>query len=275
MPQNNKIDKKVILKLKKKEFKRLYKKYNTQKPLKLPTTFVKLENDIVIELKDAKKIIPLNNEMLEIIKGINLEVKFKDFIILFGESGSGKTTLLGLMSALERPSEGSVNILGNLTAGLNDSKLTKVRAQHIGYIFQQYGLLDHISVIDNTMVAMKKENINHAKKILTLLGLGKLMYKNVSNLSGGQQQRVSIARALAKNPTIIFADEPTGAVDSQTAKDIIKIFRKLNDRGKTIIVVTHNKNLAKIGNRIINLVDGKIQSDVKNIPINIDDIIWH
>ena len=282
---NNKSDKNKLkiekrefknnLRAKKREFRKLSKKYITQKPLKNAEKFLKLEKDIVIKLENARKIIPLNNKMLEIIKGINLEIKSKDFVILFGESGSGKTTLLGLMSALERPSEGSVNVLGNLTASLNDSKLTLVRSKYIGYIFQQYGLLDSISVIDNTMVSTNKKNIENAKKILKILGLGKLMYKNVTDLSGGQQQRVSIARALAKNPKIIFADEPTGAVDSKTAKDIIKIFRRLNNQGKTIIMVTHNKNLAKIGNRIINLVDGKIQSDIKNQPINIDNIIWH
>lgn len=264
-----------LIKNKKQELKKLCKKYYKQRIIKMKNTVVSLPNNIVIELLKVQKIVPLNSKLLKIIKGVDLKIYKKDFIIFLGKSGSGKTSLLGIMSALERPSEGSVNILGNLTQGLNDSQLTRLRKNHIGYIFQQYGLLDSVSVLDNAMISANKNNLEMAKKKIEQLGLKSFLNKNVSDLSGGQQQRVSIARAIAKNPDIIFADEPTGAVDSKTAKDIVNIFRDLNNEGKTIIMVTHNKNLSKIGNRIIEISDGKIISDEKNIPIPIDDVIWN
>ncbi|MGL4768696.1 MAG: ABC transporter ATP-binding protein [Mycoplasmoidaceae bacterium] len=261
--------------IEKKEFKKKAKKYLSQKPIKTKIKNEKLPRDIILELSDVKKIIPMDNYFLEIIKGVDLKIYKKDFIILFGESGSGKTTLLGLMAALERPSEGKVNILGYLTATLNDSQMTKIRSKYIGYIFQQYGLLDAVSALDNTMITTPSKYKYQAIKNLNSLGLKDHIHKKVSNLSGGQQQRVSIARALSKNPQILFCDEPTGAVDSKTAKDIISIFKKINDNGIAIIMVTHNHNLEKIGNRIIELEDGRIKRDVKNIPMNIDDIIWN
>lgn len=220
------------------------------------------EFDIVLEDISQKIKIDKKNE-INILNNINLVVPKGQFLVLYGQSGSGKTSLLGVMSALSKGTSGKVWIKGNETSKLSERKLTNLRKKYTGYVFQQYGLLGDISVLDNVLLSTKRNKKEYIIELLKYIGLENEIHQKVKNLSGGQQQRVSICRALAKDPDILFADEPTGAIDSKTAKDIISLFLDINKKqGKTLIMVTHNQELMKIGDRLIEIRDGRIHSDV-------------
>lgn len=226
---------------------------------------VAMPENTCIVAKNLWKIVANKDKRYEIIKGINLHIKFGEFIIIFGESGSGKTSLLSLLSALERPSEGEVHLLNYNTKALKNHELTKLRLKNIGYIFQQYGLLQDISVLENIKIAAPHVKTEDIRQVVRKLDFENIIDNKIINLSGGQQQRISIARAVVKKPKILFADEPTGAVDAQTARQILEMFIKLNQQQKTtIVLVSHNKNLIPLASRIITIVDGQIATDELN-----------
>ncbi|WP_338969841.1 ABC transporter ATP-binding protein [Spiroplasma endosymbiont of Labia minor] len=222
----------------------------------------------VIELEDVKKSYITGDVDTPVLKGINLQLRKGDFIVILGPSGSGKTTLLNIISGLDKVSSGDVFVLGNNLSLLKDSHLTKFRRENVGFIFQQYNLLTNLTAKENAEVG---ENLSRNKnKDLTIndifetIGMKEQMNKYPHQMSGGQQQRVSIARALAKNPNILFGDEPTGALDEEMGRKVLEILVDVNKKYKTtVIVVTHNPNIALIANTVIHVRNGLID-EIKN-----------
>ncbi len=330
-------------------------------------TISELPTNVAISAQSAWKIVAVEDKRYELVKGTSIDINVGDFVIIFGESGSGKTSLISLLSALERPSEGNVCIFGKNTCTMNNAQLTSLREEYVGYIFQQYGLLRDITVLENILITcksddkkrilkknaqFKKEADSYLKRVnhllddlidqsyifgrvdwsyskcnirVTLLNpklydystietvpclkyykikfqkyisnyirklnekyfIGEYIYDitkmleidhllndKITRLSGGQQQRISIARAIAKKPKLLFADEPTGAVDTATAKSIMKLFVGLNkEYGTTIVMVSHNNTLTPIASRIVTIQSGHIISDVKNeIQLDVDQV---
>ena len=202
---------------------------------------------------------------LEILHGINLQVQEGEFVSIVGSSGSGKTTMMNIIGVLDRPTEGEYILDGVEVARAKDRELSHIRNQKIGFVFQTYNLISRTSALKNVELPMlyasigKKERTERAKELLDMVGMGSRMAHNPDELSGGQKQRVAIARAMANNPSIILADEPTGALDSRTGRMIMDIFQRLNkEQGKTIVLITHSQELAEETGRIVTLRDGEI-----------------
>lgn len=223
----------------------------------------------IIELKDVVKYYTNGYIVTKILKGVNLEIKKGDFVIILGPSGSGKTTLMNIISGLDRASSGVINVNGKNLIAFKDKELTEFRKDHIGYVFQQYGLLPNLTVKEN--VGMGAELQSDASKkqdvyeILKSVGMEEHLNKFPHELSGGQQQRVSIARAFAKNPTILFGDEPTGAIDEEMSKMVLKEFVNINKNHKTtVILVTHNPIFQELGSLVIKIKDGQINQLIRN-----------
>lgn len=219
----------------------------------------------IIKLIDVWKTYHSGNIKVDVLKGIDLEVEEGEFISILGPSGSGKSTLLHIIGCLDKPSRGIVIIDGEDTSKLSENELAKIRREKIGFVFQFYYLFPYLNALENVILPMliagksKKTSEERAKNLLTLVGLDESKFYNKPNqLSGGQQQKVAIARALANNPKILLADEPTGNLDSKSSKEIMKIFKVINENGTTIIMVTHNQELTKFSDRVIKLRDGKI-----------------
>ena len=222
----------------------------------------------VINLSDVTKSYDLGGEKLQILKGISVTINQGELVAIVGPSGSGKSTLMHIMGLLDKQSEGRVELAGNDVSGLNEVELAKMRNQYIGFIFQQFNLLSRTSALENVLLpTIYNENpTDHtasAKQILTDLGLGERLKNYPNQLSGGQQQRVAIARALVNDPAVIFADEPTGNLDSKSGHEVIEILKKLNSEGRTIVIVTHDLELAKMAHRTIKIFDGEIISDTR------------
>ncbi len=221
----------------------------------------------IVEAIDVKKIYMLGKVPVEALRGINLKVENGEFLAILGPSGSGKSTLLNLIGALDKPSSGKMIIDGSDLSKLNDNQLADVRSK-IGFVFQFFNLIPRLTALDNVELPMtiaslsKAERRKRAEEMLATVGLRDRIQHKPAELSGGQQQRVAIARALANNPRFLLMDEPTGNVDSKTARDVISLIKKLNENGVTIIMVTHDQNLAKQARRIIQVMDGEITSDV-------------
>lgn len=224
------------------------------------------EKDAIIELKHIVKrfFIGKPNE-LEILHGIDLQVKEGEFLSVIGESGSGKSTLMNIIGALDRPTEGEYRLADVDVCQAEDRRLSEIRNQQIGFVFQTYNLIARTSALANVELPMlygsvpKKERNARAKELLEMVGMADRMSHRSDELSGGQKQRVAIARAMANNPSIILADEPTGALDSETGRLIMDIFHKLHEeQGKTIVLITHSKELAEETQRIVTLKDGRI-----------------
>ncbi len=220
----------------------------------------------VIELKDIYKrfYVGTPNE-LEVLKGISLEVQEGEFVAIVGASGSGKSTLMNIIGALDRPTEGEYVLDGVDVIAAKDFELSKIRNRKIGFVFQTYNLIAKTDAIRNVEMPMlyagtpRGERIKKAKELLTLVGMEERMRHLPEELSGGQKQRVAIARAMANDPAIIFADEPTGALDSVTGRMVMDLFHKLHkEEGKTIVLITHSPELAEETQRIVTIKDGKI-----------------
>lgn len=221
----------------------------------------------VIEVKDLNKIFVNGKQESHILKNINLTVKQGEFVSIMGPSGSGKSTLLYLLGGLDQPTSGSVMINGTDLSTLNDKKLSSMRNEEIGFVFQFYNLVPNLSVEDNIALPLMlsgKKLSNYKDKIdevLDIIGMKDKRKLTPRELSGGQQQRVAIARALVFDPDIIFLDEPIGNLDSKTGMKIMELFRKINKKyGKTIIQVTHSEESAKYGSKLVRIVDGEIES---------------
>jgi len=215
-------------------------------------------------LEDIKKTYRTGDIEVEVLKGINLGIKRGEFVAIMGTSGSGKTTLLNIIGCLDKPSSGRYLLAGREVSGLDDNELSKVRNKHIGFIFQNFYLLPYATVLENVLLpALYSDsmvNKTKAMDILRLVGLSERARFKPNQLSGGQQQRVAIARALINEPDLILADEPTGQLDSLTAREIMELLKELNRKGKTIILVTHDNNIAGYAERILHMKDGRIVS---------------
>lgn len=204
------------------------------------------------------------------LSNVSFEIKKGEFVAIMGPSGSGKSTLMHILGALDLPTNGNYILDGENVSKLDEDQLADIRNRKIGFIFQSYNLLPRTTALQNAMLPMsyagiiKKKRLEIAKKYLEMVGLGNRLNHTTNQLSGGQQQRVAIARALVMNPAILLADEPTGNIASAQANEIMKIFEDLNKQGHTIIMITHEVNIANHAKRIIHLKDGKIEKDEKN-----------
>ncbi|MBI2019965.1 ABC transporter ATP-binding protein [Candidatus Daviesbacteria bacterium] len=220
----------------------------------------------LVKLTNINKIYVSGEVSLKALAGINLVVKKGEYIAIIGASGSGKSTLMNIIGLLDHPTSGIYELDGQNTAHLQEERLAEIRNQKIGFVFQSFNLLPRTSALDNVSIPLiyagvsKPERLQRAKQALDEVGLADKLQSHPNQLSGGQQQRVAIARALVNNPELILADEPTGNLDTKSGEEIIKIFQKLNWEGKTIIMITHEANIAKHAKRIIRLKDGRIES---------------
>ncbi|MDA8541938.1 ABC transporter ATP-binding protein [Gammaproteobacteria bacterium] len=224
---------------------------------------------MIIKTESLKRFFQVGSEKVEALKGIDLSVEKGEFLSIMGPSGSGKTTLMNIIGCLDTPSSGSYYLNNKLVNDLDDDELAFIRNREIGFVFQSFHLLAKNSALNNVLLPLKYAGINHdeahvlAKNVLDKVGLSDRLNHAPSELSGGQQQRVAIARALVNKPSIIFADEPTGNLDSQTGDDVMNLFKELNSQGQTIILITHEEDIARQSKRIINIKDGLIESDQK------------
>ena len=223
---------------------------------------------MIIETEDLRRTFQVGSETVEALKGINLGVDKGEFVSIMGPSGSGKTTLMNIIGCLDAPTDGFYYLNNQLVNKLDDDELASIRNKEIGFVFQSFHLLAKNSALNNVMLPLKYAGVKErdaellAKDVLEKVGLSDRMSHAPSELSGGQQQRVAIARALVNKPSIIFADEPTGNLDSQTGEDVMNLFKELNKQGQTIILITHENDIAQQSKRIINIKDGLIESDL-------------
>lgn len=229
------------------------------------------KNENVIELDNVTKMYALGEKNFWALKGVNLQVKKGEFIAIVGKSGSGKSTLLNLLGGIDSPTEGRIIIGGTEINGLGEKKLSRFRGDNIGFVFQFFQLMPTLTVLENVVMPMDFANRipvskrkERARSLLAKVGMESHSNKFPSALSGGEQQRVAIARALSNDPGIIFADEPTGNLDSSTSLDIFELLKALSEEGKNIIMVTHNNELAERCTRTINISDGRILEDSLN-----------
>jgi len=223
----------------------------------------------VVEAIDLKKTYMLGKIPVEALRGVNLKVESGDFLSILGPSGSGKSTLLNLVGALDKPTAGKLSIDGVDVSTLNDNQLADLRLR-IGFVFQFFNLIPRFTARDNVELAMSIKGINksartkRAQELLETVGLKDRINHKPAELSGGQQQRVAIARALANDPRFLLMDEPTGNIDSKTAREVLNLIQSINTKGVTIIMVTHDQRLALEGKRTAQMFDGVITSDLEN-----------
>lgn len=230
-----------------------------------------------LSIKDLKKSFGEDEYKTEVLKGIDFEIEKGEICVLLGPSGSGKSTLLNIIGGIDQPDSGTITIQGKTISTLKEKDLTNYRRKHLGYVFQMYNLISHLNVEQNIDVGkyLSKNPLNK-EELLQTLGLKEHRYKQPNQLSGGQQQRTSIGRAIIKNPDLLLCDEPTGALDYHTSKDILQLIEDVNKKyGNTIIIVTHNDAIKDMADRVIYLQDGRIRENIKNThKIPAKDLNW-
>jgi len=225
---------------------------------------------LAARMVDLRKDYVLKSETVHALRGVSFEIPAGDYVAIMGPSGSGKSTLLNLLGCLDRPSSGSYFLGTDDVARLTDNQLSRIRATRIGFVFQSYNLIQQLTVVENIEVPLYyqgKVNANsqrRCRELAEMVGLGDRLGHRPAQLSGGQQQRVAIARSLVNDPYFILADEATGNLDSRTSEEIVGMFQRLNEEGRTIIMVTHEDDVAAHAKRIIRLRDGLVQSDILN-----------
>ena len=224
----------------------------------------------LIKIDNLSKHYFLSRNTVKAIDNISLKINKKEYVALMGTSGSGKSTLMNIIGCLDTPSKGSYYLNNKNVGELSDNKLAEIRNLEVGFVFQTFNLLPRMNALDNVALPLiyagigEDDRVSLAKKALKEVGLSDRVYHKPNELSGGQRQRVAIARALVNRPSIILADEPTGNLDSKNSNEIMKIFKRIHQKGNTIILVTHENEIAKNANRIIKLKDGQILTDEKN-----------
>ena len=224
---------------------------------------------MIIKTNNIKRVFEVGSETVHALKGIDLNVEAGEFISIMGPSGSGKTTLMNIIGCLDTPSSGEYFLNNQLVNDLNEDQLAIIRNKEIGFVFQSFHLLAKNSALNNVLLPMKYAGADmneaeiRAKHVLDQVGLSDRINHGPAELSGGQQQRVAIARALVNKPSILFADEPTGNLDSKTGEDVMNLFKGLNEEGQTIILITHEEEIAMQSKRIVNIKDGLVESDVR------------
>jgi len=221
----------------------------------------------IISIQDVYKIYQVGTQEVRALNGVALGVKKNDYMALMGPSGSGKSTLMNLIGCLDSPTRGSYTLNNQEVSRLSDNDLAEIRNTEIGFVFQTFNLLPRYTAIENVALPLVYAGMSYqdrekrAKEVLTMVGLEDRMRHTPNELSGGQRQRVAVARALVNKPSIILADEPTGNLDSKTSHDIMNLFQEIHDQGNTVILVTHEEDIAAHAHRVVRLRDGKIESD--------------
>ncbi len=229
--------------------------------------------DNVIEVRNIIRDFKLGEETVHVLKGINLDIKKGDYVAIMGPSGSGKSTFMNLLGCLDTPTAGDYTLNGKDVSKLSDDQLAEIRNSEIGFVFQTFNLLPRTTALENVALPMvyagksNSERIKRATEVLTEVGLADRIDHKPNQLSGGQRQRVAIARALVNNPSIILADEPTGNLDSKTGYEIMALFDEIHQNGNTVIMVTHEEDIAEYAHRIIRLRDGIVESDTRKNSI--------
>ncbi len=219
----------------------------------------------IVAIENLSKVYQLGSFELFVLRDLNLSIEQGEYVAIMGPSGSGKSTLLNMLGCLDRPTRGTYRLAGEDVSGLDDDELSRIRGAQIGFIFQSYNLIAQLNVIENIEVPMYYQGVSEqvserrARQLAETVGLGDRAKHRPFELSGGEQQRVAIARSLANDPVIILADEPTGNLDSESGSQILSILNDLHSQGKTLIVVTHDDNIAKRAQRTIHLLDGQIE----------------
>ncbi len=222
-----------------------------------------------LSVRDVRRNYRLGREVVHAVNGVTLEVDEGEYVAIVGPSGCGKSTLLNLLGAIDQPDSGSVVIRGRAVSGMRDAEATRFRLEHIGFVFQRFHLMPALSAMENVELPMAEARMaradrrSRAAELLAYVGLGRREHHRPSELSGGEQQRVAIARALANRPALLLADEPTGELDAKTGADVIALLEQLNADGTTIVVVTHDEDLAQAARRVIHMRDGVIVRDEK------------
>lgn len=229
-----------------------------------------------IEVKNLYKTYDVGGKPFNVLDGVNLSIDQGEFVVILGPSGAGKSTLLNLLGGMDTVTKGSILIDDKDISKLDSKGLTKYRANDVGFIFQFYNIMPTLTVLENVnLVKDVTDTEMDANKVLKSVGLERNKDKFPNELSGGEQQRVSIARAIMKNPKVLLCDEPTGALDSKTGVEVLKLLRSQCDDDTTVIVVTHNSLIAEIADRVINIKNGRVDKDIKNThPKKIDEVVW-
>lgn len=227
----------------------------------------------IIEIADVKKIYQMGEQTVHALRGVDININKNEYVALMGPSGSGKSTLMNMLGCLDTPTSGTYLLNGNNVGLMEDNELAEIRNKEIGFVFQTFNLIPRLSALENVALPLvyagmkKSARLEKAYQVLESVGLGDRVYHNPNELSGGQRQRVAIARALVNDPSIILADEPTGNLDSKTSIEIMALFEKIHNNGNTVILVTHEPDIAEHAHRIIRLKDGRVESDVLNTKI--------
>lgn len=224
----------------------------------------------LISIDKLTKTYQVGTQEVHALRGISIHIEKGEYVSIMGASGSGKSTLMNMIGGLDTPSTGSYILNGNNVSELNDDRLAAIRNSEIGFVFQTFNLLQRSTALDNVCLPLiyagvkKQERLKRAKEMLDNVGLSERMDHRPSEMSGGQRQRVAVARALVNNPSLLLADEPTGNLDSRISKEVMKLFAEIHRKGNTLIVVTHEEDIAQHAHRIIRLKDGLVESDLVN-----------